>query len=103
VSNPHHYDGKDGSGTQTRALGNDEFDVVVFEKPRAMAFARYNVILKLRERAMEKWDLRVKVLTKEKNYAVCSTLYRSGTASLGHLSFGLAEGRIKCIPLKNIN
>ena len=93
------YDGSESSGTRTRHLGNDVYDVVVLEKPTGFIMG-YNVLLKLRERAMTKWDLRVKTLTREKGYASCETLHRSGTVNDGTKKFGLAEGRVSCVRSK---
>jgi hypothetical protein len=96
VSSPE-FDGRCGSGCDERALGNDVYEIVIFEKPTGLIAGKtFSLALDLRRRALDKWEKRAVHLARERGYASCETMFVSATSNHGGAIFGEAEGRVKC-------
>jgi len=97
VSSPP-FDGTCGSGCAERALGDDTFEIVIFEMPTGVVVGKsYALALDLRRRALEKWERRAEALALEHGYEKCETLFVSATSNHGSMTFGQAEGRVRCV------
>lgn len=91
------FDGRCGSGCDERTLGNDVYEIVIFEKPTGLIAGKtYSLALDLRRRALDKWEKRAAHLAKELGYASCETIFVSATSNHGGAIFREAEGRVKC-------